>query len=68
MFLLFAEMNMSENPWQVDSIQAFSTLMCPECPFNSKGEKIFESHAVKYHPLSSVLFGKFQQELGTVCC
>ena len=51
---------MSENPWQVDNIQAFWFLKCPECPFDSKEEKIFQTHAILNHPLSYVLFPKTQ--------
>ena len=47
---------MSNNPWLVDCAQAFSFLNCPECTFKTKKENTFEYHAVKNHPLSSVLF------------
>jgi DNA-directed RNA polymerase subunit RPC12/RpoP len=49
---------MSNNPWLVESVQAFSYLKCPECDFNSKDESIFQDHAVENHPLSFVLFGE----------
>ena len=49
---------MVENPWQVDSIQAFSYFKCPECIFDSQEEGIFQEHAIENHPLSLVLFGK----------
>ena len=45
-----------ENPWQVNSIEAFAYLKCPECDFDSKAESSFKSHAVKTHPLSHVFF------------
>ena len=45
------------NPWQVDSIEAFHCLMCPECIFITKEKNVFEKHAVDNHPLSRVLFG-----------
>ena len=50
---------MDKNPWQVTSIEVFrfTGLKCPECPFFAKEENIFQSHATKNHPLSSVLFG-----------
>ena len=48
---------MMENPWQVDSIEAFACLKCPECVFNTKENKVFQNHAVENHPLSHVLFG-----------
>ena len=47
-----------DNPWQVDSIQAFSCLKCPECVFDTKEENDFKNHALDNHPLSFVLFGK----------
>ena len=49
---------MSFNPWEVDSIQAFSYLKCPECKFDTKKETLFENHATKRHPLSYAFFGK----------
>ena len=48
----------TENPWKVDSVQAFSYLKCPECIFDSKEEDAFQDHAVENHPLSLALFGK----------
>ena len=45
------------NPWLVDSVQAFSCLKCPECPFNTNQETVFQNHAVEKHPLSIALFG-----------
>ena len=47
-----------DNPWQVNSIQAFSCLKCPECVFDTKEENNFKNHALDNHPLSFVLFGK----------
>ena len=44
------------NPWQVESIEAFAYLKCPECVFDCKEEVIFQNHAVENHPLSNVLF------------
>ena len=49
---------MEENPWQVDSVQAFSFLKCPECIYDTKEEDFFQVHAIENHPLSFVLFGK----------
>ena len=54
---------MSKNPWKVKSIEAFVCLKCPECEFNSKEENVFQDHAVLNHPMSAVLFGKFEQNL-----
>ena len=53
---------MDINPWQVDSIQEFSFLKCPECAFDSKEEDTFENHAIENHPLSYILFVKLVKE------
>ena len=55
---------MAVNPWQVDSVQAFSFLKCPECTFEIQEEHFFQVHAVENHPLSFVLFGKKIKEEG----
>ena len=47
---------MNFNPWQVEGIQAFSYLNCPECTFKTKEEPYFQHHAIQNHPLSFVLF------------
>ena len=49
---------MAQNPWKVESIQAFYFLKCPECDFDTKEEKSFENHATENHLLSFVLFDK----------
>ena len=49
-----------DNPWQVDSIQAFSCLKCPECVFDTKEENEFKNYALDNHPLAFVLFGKVE--------
>ena len=55
---------MNDNPWAVDSIDSFTCpgLKCPECGFFTKEQSIFESHATKNHPLSSVFFDKFKRQ------
>jgi hypothetical protein len=53
---------MNANPWQVDSIQEFAFLNCPECTFKSKHEDFFQEHATKSHPSSSVLFNTVLDE------
>ena len=53
---------MEENPWQVDSVQAFSFLKCPECIFDTQEEDFFQVHATENHPLSLVLFGKISKD------
>ena len=53
---------MEENPWQVDSVQAFSFLKCPECIFDTQEEDFFQVHATENHPLSIVLFGEISKE------
>ena len=45
------------NPWDVDSLEAFACLKCPECDFDAKFEGPFQNHAVENHPLSCVFFG-----------
>ena len=47
-----------QNPWQVDSLQAFSYLCCPECVYRSQEESSFQAHALQNHPSSIVLFSK----------
>ena len=54
----FFQKKMAVNPWQVDSIDVFYFLKCPECTFDTKKENEFQEHAVENHPLSFVLFGK----------
>ena len=49
---------MAQNPWKVESIQAFYFLKCPECDFDTKEENSFETHATENHPLSLALFSK----------
>ena len=48
---------MTQNPWQVASIQAFVYINCPECSFKTKEEEFFQNHAVASHPMCSALFG-----------
>ena len=43
--------NRMTNPWDVDSLQAFLTLKCPECDFCTDTETLFQAHAVANHPL-----------------
>ena len=50
---------MESNPWQVNSIDAFNCLKCPECMFFSQEELDFKDHAVKNHPMSNAFFDKF---------
>ena len=45
-----------ENPWLVNSIQAFSFLNCPECSFKAKDKNFFQGHALQNHPLSFEFF------------
>ena len=52
-----------DNPWQVESIEAFYVLKCPECTFYTKDDKGFYDHAVKNHHLSVSLFGKPKVEI-----
>ena len=45
------------NPWNVESLQAFVCLKCPQCVFDTKEKDSFQNHAIENHPLSIVLFG-----------
>ena len=54
-----------ENPWQVDSMEAFACLQCPECDFACKEENIFQDHALGNHPLSYILFGRIKRKNDT---
>ena len=49
---------MADNPWNVDSIEAFTFLKCPECLFDTKEENSFLEHAFENHPMSSVFLAK----------
>ena len=49
---------MTQNPWQVESIQAFVYINCPECSFKTKEEGFFQDHAVASHPNCFALFGQ----------
>ena len=59
---------MAENPWAVESLQAFYFLKCPECNFDTKEENLFENHATENHPLSFVFFDKksVNEDFGTI--
>ena len=50
------------NPWNVESLQAFLCLKCPQCVFDTKEKDSFQNHAIENHPLSIVLFGKILKE------
>jgi len=49
---------MDGNPWQVDSLQDFLYLKCPECTFDTQEDLSFQNHALENHPLSFVFFGQ----------
>ena len=55
-------LNFSDNPWQVESIDAFYYLKCPECSFDTVDQDFFEIHATANHPLSFMFFGKICKE------
>ena len=46
-----------DNPWQVESIEAFYVLKCPECTFQTQKDSGFYNHAVENHSLSLAFFG-----------
>ena len=52
----FQDKMTQKNPWEVESIQEFSCLKCPECVFFTKEQNYFEDHAIANHPLSAILF------------
>ena len=54
---------MDINPWQVDNIQEFYFLKCPECDFMHKEEKYFQNHAVANHPLSATFFSDIDKTI-----
>ena len=45
-----------ENPWLVDSIEAFLFFNCPQCSFKAKDKNFFQGHALQNHPLSFEFF------------
>ena len=51
-----------KNPWNVESLQAFLCLKCPQCIFDTKEKNSFQNHAIENHPLSIVLFGRTLKE------
>ena len=53
---------MDSNPWQVDSIDVFYWLKCPECMFFSQEELVFRDHAMGNHPMSNTLFGNLEDD------
>ena len=52
----------SDNPWLVESIDAFYYLKCPECSFDTADQDFFEIHATENHPLSFIFFGQIGKE------
>ena len=55
-YFLFTGIMMVENPWLVDSIEAFSFFNCPECHVKTKDKNFFQGHALQNHPLSFEFF------------
>ena len=51
------------NPWQVESVDAFFYLCCPECVYRSKEVSTFEAHALQNHPMSAALFSNVPVEV-----
>ena len=56
LFFTFQMNDVSINPWNVESIETFWCLKCPECLYYTTEENDFQNHAIGNHPLSSVLF------------
>ena len=64
-FSSFQMAELTKNPWDVDSLEPFTFLKCPECIFDTKETDSFQNHAIENHPLSFVLFNnisKFEEE------
>ena len=59
------DIEFENNPWNVESLQAFLYLKCPQCVFDTKEKDSFQNHAIENHPLSIVLFGKTLKEENT---
>ena len=62
LLIVSSRIMMKTNPRQVDSIEAFAFLNCPECTFRTKEEKYFAYHAALNHPLSNSFFGKQMEQ------
>ena len=45
-----------QNPWVVESIEAFSFYCCPECDLKTKSGDYFKRHAIECHNKSKVFF------------
>ena len=54
---------MEGNPWVVESIMDFNFFCCPECQYQGKTAKSFESHAIESHPMSKQLFNQNEVEI-----
>ena len=52
---------MDANPWQVDSLESFYGLKCPECIYFTQETDHFREHAIENHPMSFTFFGKFER-------
>lgn len=44
------------NPWEVQSLQDFTFICCPECVYRSQDAESFECHALENHPKSLSFF------------
>ena len=51
------------NPWQVESLDAFSFFCCPECVYRAKEPNSFQVHALQNHPQSATLFNHHEDDL-----
>ena len=47
-----------QNPWQVESLDDFTFICCPECTFKSKTESSFQNHALDNHPQCLAFFSE----------
>lgn len=52
------------NPWQVENLDAFTYICCPECTYRTKDAVPFECHALQNHPDAKLFFfHKINQEI-----
>ena len=55
-----------QNPWVVESIEAFTFYCCPECDFKSRKGDYFKRHAMESHNKSKVFFKVSKTESSTI--
>ena len=53
---------MAENPWLVESLEAFSYYCCPECDHKNQSRENFVQHALQNHSNSEEAFSQNQTQ------